>query len=90
MADFVVDNSGDDRSRGVDLVDGDRPPVRLIVRGELPSSIDHDGRVWVPTDEVDEERGALPIAVYRPADRPVAGTGDGRFPAAGDPGTTGA
>ncbi|PZE27321.1 MULTISPECIES: hypothetical protein [unclassified Curtobacterium] len=68
MTEYVVDNTGDDRARGVDLVDGDQPPIRLIVRGELPTTIEHEGRTWIATDDVDEEPGALPIAVFRPAD----------------------
>lgn len=67
MTEYVVDNTGDDRARGVDLVDGDQPPVRLIVHGDLPTTIEHEGRTWIATGEADQESGAMPIAVFRPA-----------------------
>ncbi len=71
MSEFVRDNpaggpEGPD-AYGIDLVDGDEPSVRLLVRGELPESVEHDGRTWVATDEThDPGDDGPPIAVFRP------------------------
>ncbi|MFZ7088813.1 hypothetical protein [Curtobacterium sp. RRHDQ10] len=68
MTDYVVDGAGDSRAHGVDLVDGDTPPIRLIVHGDLPTTIEHDGRTWLATGGSDRpDPDAPPIAVFRPA-----------------------
>ncbi|MBF4595624.1 hypothetical protein ITJ58_17820 [Curtobacterium flaccumfaciens] len=71
MSDFVRTSPGrnpDDRdARGVDLVDDDaRPSVRILVRGALPSVLEHGGRIWVATGDTHDGAGGPPIAVYRP------------------------
>ncbi|PZE86793.1 hypothetical protein [Curtobacterium sp. MCBD17_032] len=67
MAEYVVDSTGDNAAHGVDLVDGDTPPVRMIVHGDLPDTLDHDGRTWARTgDAEDQGDDAPPISVYRP------------------------
>lgn len=67
MAEYVVDSTGDNAAHGVDLIDGDEPAVRMIVHGDLPATIDHDGRTWSRTgDAEDQGDDAPPIAVYRP------------------------
>jgi hypothetical protein len=68
MAEYVVDGAGDDQAHGVDLVDGDAPPIRMIVHGDLPTTIEHEGRTWIATGASDIEGDAPPIAVYRPVD----------------------
>lgn len=73
MSAFVRDNPADEPdepdAHGVDLVDGDEPAVRILVRGGLPDSLEHDGRTWVATDETsDPGDDGPPIAVFRPRD----------------------
>jgi len=69
MANFVVDGAGDSDAHGIDLVDAGRPPIRIIVHGDLPTTIEHDGRTWLATGGSDRpDPDAPPIAVYRPAE----------------------
>jgi hypothetical protein len=70
MSDFVRTSPGrnpDDRdARAVDLVDDDsRPPVRILIRGTLPATLEHRGRVWAATGELHDARDDRPIPVYR-------------------------
>ena|GEM_PF-1598033 len=71
MSDFVKDTTdgtpAEPDSHGVDLVDGDAPAVRILVRGDLPPTIEHDGRTWAATDETHDAGDAPAISVYRPA-----------------------
>ncbi len=68
MAEYVVDSTGDDAAHGVDLLDGDTPAVRMIVHGDLPPTIEHDGRTWARSAEAEDQGDdAPPITVYRPA-----------------------
>ncbi|MFJ3382972.1 MULTISPECIES: hypothetical protein [unclassified Curtobacterium] len=71
MSDFVKDTGGgnpdEPDSHGVDLVDGDGPAVRILVRGDLPPTIEHDGRTWAATRETHDAGGGPAIAVYHPA-----------------------
>ncbi|WP_242088988.1 hypothetical protein [Curtobacterium sp. DN_7.5] len=71
MSAFVRDNqpagAEEPDAFGIDLVDGDEPAVRILVRGELPATVEHDGRTWVATDEThDAGDDGPPIAVFRP------------------------
>ncbi|KQO59725.1 hypothetical protein [Curtobacterium sp. Leaf261] len=67
MTDFVVDGASGSEAHGVDLVDGDAPVVRLIVHGDLPTTIEHDGRTWIATGGSDTPDPDAPsLAVYRP------------------------
>lgn len=70
MTDFVKHTPGGTPdgpdSHGVDLVDGDDPAVRVIVRGDLPPTLEHDGRTWQATRETHDAGDAPAIAVYRP------------------------
>jgi len=65
---YVHDNPGGTEAHGADLVDGDAPVVRILVHGDLPTTIEHEGRTWLATgkshDDGDDQ--APPIAVYRP------------------------
>jgi hypothetical protein len=68
MSEYVRDTTDPEEpvAHGVDLVDDDtEPAVRILVRGDLPDTLEHDGRTWVATGEThdDEEH---PIAVFRP------------------------
>lgn len=69
MSEFVRKNTDPDPepdAHAVDLVDGDEPPARILIRGKLPDSLEHDGRTWVPTGETHDADDAPPIAVFRP------------------------
>jgi hypothetical protein len=71
MSDFVRTSPGrnpDDRdARAVDLVaDETRPAVRILIRGALPATLEHGGRVWIATGELHDAGDQRPIAVYRP------------------------
>lgn len=73
MSEFVRDVAEPDEpdAHGVDLVDDDsEPAVRILVRGDLPDSLDHDGRTWVATGETHDAGEGPAIAVFRPADTP--------------------
>jgi hypothetical protein len=52
----------------VDLIDGDSPAVRILVHGNLPTTIEHEGRTWLATGDAhdDGDPSAPPIAIYRP------------------------
>ncbi|WP_066517393.1 hypothetical protein [Curtobacterium ammoniigenes] len=71
MTDFVreqPDNDPDEiDAHGVDLVDGDAPSVRLLIRGDLPRTLEHEGRTWVATGETHDAGDSPDIAVFRPA-----------------------
>lgn len=76
MSDFVRTSPGrnpDDRDAcAVDLVaDETRPAVRILMRGALPATLRHSGRVWVATGELHDAGDRRPIAVYRPQTRPL-------------------
>ncbi|MCJ1714903.1 hypothetical protein [Curtobacterium sp. VKM Ac-2922] len=70
MSEFVKEvpdeNPNEPDAHGVDLVDGDEPAVRILVRGELPTRIEHEGRTWRATDETHDAGGAPAIRVFRP------------------------
>lgn len=70
MSEFVKevpdDGPAEPEAHGVDLVDGDEPAVRILVRGDLPDTIDHDGRRWRVTDETHDAGDAPAIRVFRP------------------------
>ncbi|WP_144758668.1 hypothetical protein [Curtobacterium sp. 9128] len=72
MSDFVKDvrDEGpvEPEAHGVDLVEGDEPAVRILVRGELEETLQHDGRTWRITDETHDAGDAPAIRVFRPAD----------------------
>jgi hypothetical protein len=71
MSDFVKEvpahRADEPDAHGVDLVDGDEPAVRILVRGALPPTIEHDGRSWAATDETHDAGDAPAISVYRRA-----------------------
>ncbi|OII34820.1 hypothetical protein BIU98_02320 [Curtobacterium sp. MMLR14_010] len=71
MSDFVKEvpaqSPDEPDAHGVDLVDGDEPAVRILVRGALPATLEHDGRTWAATDETHDAGDAPAISVYRPA-----------------------
>lgn len=72
MSAFVRDNPDTDPDEpdayGVDLVEGDEPAVRILVRGDLPESLEHEGRTWAPTGETHDAGDGPPISVFRPVD----------------------
>lgn len=61
------ENPAEPDAHGVDLVDGDEPAVRILVRGDLPATLEHEGRTWQATDETHDAGDAPAISVYRPA-----------------------
>lgn len=65
---YVHDNPGGTEAHGVDLIDGDAPSVRILVHGDLPTTIEHEDRVWLATGDAhdDGDPTAPPIAIYRP------------------------
>ncbi|OIH98578.1 MULTISPECIES: hypothetical protein [unclassified Curtobacterium] len=65
---YVHDNPGGTEAHGVDLLDGDEPAVRILVHGDLPTTIEHEGRTWLATGQGHDagEDGTPPIAIYRP------------------------
>lgn len=70
MSEFVKEIPEDPNehdAHGVDLVEGDAPAIRLLIRGELPGSLEHEGRTWVATGETHDAGDGPDIAVFRPA-----------------------
>ncbi|GAA3338325.1 hypothetical protein GCM10017714_09050 [Curtobacterium pusillum] len=73
---YVHDSPGGTEAHGVDLVDGDDPAVRILVHGDLPTTIEYEGRTWLASGEAhDGDDQAPPIAVYRPVAEPGTTTG---------------
>ena len=63
---YVHDNPGGTEAHGVDLVDGDAPAIRILVHGDLPTTIEHEGRTWLATGDAHDagDDDTPPIAIY--------------------------
>ena len=70
---YVHDNPGGTEAHGVDLVDGDAPAIRILVHGDLPTTIEHEGRTWLATGDAHD----LPPARAQEARRRLSDTRTG-------------